>query len=232
MLNSNVNCLKSLITKGLANVNKRYTHTRTYINGHALEIKSWAPLMEAIQLLSLRPGHFSDVIMHDIFDVLLDAAVEHNTDHLRSCTTYKTCALAYRNVYSVKKLMNVGAPLDTIGYGDLQVWDLIAHMGNIELLESMSNHGIVTDFVSSSEPSYSLLWHVVMSHEVEAVRHLLAQGVTIPDYSQNVRQVQCEQCEQCEQCKESRLIIPDWEGHDPCIKAICSNQLENTHFLT
>ena len=104
---------------------------------------------------------------------------------------------------------------------------MCAQMGNVELLESMSNHGIVTDIVSSSQPSYSLLWHVVISLKVEAVRYLLAQGVNIPDYSQNVRQIQCEQCEQC---KVSRLIIPDWEGHDPCIKAICSNQLENTHF--
>ena len=74
------------------------------------------------------------------------------------------------------------------------------------------------------------MWWVVDSGEIEAVRYLLDLGVTIPTYTLDVRETQCEQC------KEDTFIIDDdkWYdqlNHDPCMSAIRNNRLEIVKLL-
>ena len=74
----------------------------------------------------------------------------------------------------------------------------------------------------------SILWHVVDSGKLEAVRYLLDIGVAIPKYAPEEREVLCEEC------KKNRLIIDNnsnWEDRDPCIIAIYNNQLEIVKLL-
>ena len=222
--NANRDCVKCLIANS-ADVNIGYTtHTSTYIWIYPIQMKSWTPIMEAFKILSPRSRYASAVItnMSDIFDLLFDAAVEKNNDQFRSHKEYILGAIAAENVNAVKKLINIGAPLDIDFDGCFSVWELVARFGNVELLKCMFNRGI---HKNTTMEHRSILCHVVISGNIEAVRYLLDLGVAIPNYLQDVRQVRCEQC------KENRLIVPDWEDRDPCMLAIRDNKWEIVKLL-
>ena len=198
--NDNVNCVKCLIANG-ADVTIGY---KTYTNKTRFsdEMKLLNPIMEAIRLLSFRSGHSSTVIMSKIFDLLFDAAVEKNRAHFRNCTAYILCAVAYRNVHSLKKLIKIGAPLDIIAYDKYYVWELVTSIGNVELLKCVYNRGIYKDMTGEKG---HILWWVFFSKNIEAVRYLLDIGVAIPTCTAEERTTQCETC------KENRLIIEDYD---------------------
>ena len=223
--NANTNCIKCLIANG-ADVtigDDRYKRSALLSD----ENKSLTPILQAIHMLS----HSSTstcpfVMMFDIFDLLLDAAVHQNKDHLRSRPDYILRCVDTGNVHCIKKLIKIEAPLDIIAYKDRYMWAWIAKLGNVELLKCMFNHGIAKD--STDQNGRSILWWVATSGNVEAVSYLLDLGVVIPSYTPEGRETQCEQC------KENRLIIDDdskQENADPCIKAIRENQLEITKYL-
>ena len=222
--NANINCVRCLIANG-ADVNKGYaTHTSRYVCIFPIQMKSWTPIMEAFKIMSPRSGYSSAVKngMPDIFDLLFDAAVEKNKDLFRNNTEYILGAVAAHNFNAVKKMINIGAPLDIEFDDSHSVWESIAKFGNVELLKCLFNRGIDKD---ATRKHFNILWHVVLNGNIEAVRYLLDLGVAIPNYSQDVRQVRCEQC------KENRLIIPDWEDRDPCMIAIRDNKWEIVKLL-
>ena len=128
------------------------------------------------------------------------------------------CANFNRNVICMLKLLKKGTPLDIIAYEDEYVWESAASMGNIELLDCMFDRGIDKDTIHNG---FTVLWCVVFSRNVEAVRYLLDLGVAIPTFTPEVPDTQCEEC------KEDILII-DREQIDqnPSMRAINSKKLD------
>ena len=106
------------------------------------------------------------------------------------------------------------------------MWAWVARKGDVELLKSMFNRGIDKD--SIDQDGHSILLHVVHRGSIEAVRYLLDIGVAISTFAPEERHVQCEQC------GENRLTIDndsEWEKRDPCMMAICYNNLEMVKLL-
>ena len=222
--NANVNCVKCMIDNS-ADVDIGYD-TCTDMNNFSPERKSLNPIIEAIRIMRFQSRHSFPVIMTNIFDLLFDAAVEKNNDHFSRCTAYILWAVAFRDVHSVKKLIKMGAPLDIIGSGNLYGWESVAIIGNIELLKCMFNSGIDKD--STNDDNCSILWWVVMSGNIKAVRYLLDIGVAIPTYTPKVRK------KQCKQCKKDKLIMKDCSKRnycDPCLLAIDHKQFEIVKLL-
>ena len=217
--NANINCVKCLIVNR-ADLN---IGSEIYPESAASETKSLTPIMKAISMLSCA-SKYPSVIMTDIFDILLDAEVDQNKNHFRNCTDYILHALHYENVNCIKKLINIGAPLDVIAEDGFYVWELIATMGDVGLLKCMLNRGIDKD---TTDYGVNVLYWVVTSGNVEAVRYLLELGMVIPTYSSEVYEIQCEQC------KEKRLIIGELheEDLDPCMRAIYDGNLEIVKLL-
>ena len=196
-----------------------------YPESAASETKSFASIIKAILMLSSASKYLS-VILADIFDLLLDAKVKQNKNHFRNYTNYMLYALYKENVNCIKKLINIGAPFDVIVDDGFYVWELVARMGDVGLLKCMFSRGFDKD--TTNEDGVSVLWCVVMSGNIEAIRYLLDLGVVIPTYSWNVYETQCVQC------KENGLIIDDAnepENLDPCLIAVCENKLEIVKLL-
>ena len=122
------------------------------------------------------------------------------------------------------------ALIDTTIKDVVYLWTLVASRGDLELLNCMINPEIdpVLDKDFTDKNGHSILWHVVGSGNIEAVRYLLDIGVAIPTYAPEEREVQCQRC------KENRLIIDndsEQEDRDPCLRAICYNQFEIVKLL-
>ena len=217
--NSNINCLKSLIIRDAdvtIGIDVKMFYFRPYID-------LWTPIMEAIWKLSC---NHTSTTMYDSFELLLDAEVDQNKYHFRSCANYIICSIVAGNNYCINKLIKKGAPLNGIFCNNINVWPMVARKGNVELLKCMINRGIDKD--SIDQDGYSILWYVVHSGNIEAVRYLLDIGVTIPTYAPEEREIPCEQC------GENRLLIDTdgkQEGRDPCMKAIRRDQLEIVKLL-
>ena len=122
-------------------------------------------------------------------------------------------------------------------YTNVYVWPLIAGLGDVELLKLLFNCGIDKD--STDLSSRNVLWWVVSSGNVEAVRYLLDIGVAIPNYSPNILKTQGERCKNNRLIMENRLnrhrfkdgrytlVVNLNEGYqDPCTEAIRANNLE------
>ena len=219
--NDNINCLKCLIANG-ANVNIGSEKCPRLVAG---EIKSWTPILKAIWVLR-RDYDCSSVIMSKIFDLLLDAALDQNKDHFRSCPDNILCAVIAGNVTCIKKLIKKGAPLNSITSKGRYVWAWIAKQGDVELLKCMFDNGFNKDSIDHN--GFSVLWWVVVSGDLEAVRYLLELGVVIPTYAPKVRKPHCEKC------KENRLIIADnrkQDKQDPCMRAIRDDEVEIVKLL-
>ena len=214
--NVNINCLKCLIANG-ADLHIGY---QSSINRSQVKKELVPPIVETIWMLD-NPSGQSSVIMYNIFDLLLDTAVDQDKDCFRGCPQYIRYALFSGNVNCIKKLINKGIQLDIIANEYQYVWALIAEKGNKELLKCMFNRGIHKDSVDLD--GFSLLLHVVISGNIEAVRYLLDIGVAIPTYEPKELKTPCEQCE-----GDILIIDVDHKQHiqDPCVRAICENNVE------
>ena len=227
--NYNTNCLQSLLTSGADLTIGIDVYLINYLDNIDLlmfidNINLWTPIMEAIWRLSRYGRRHS--YMCDIFELLLDNAVEQYKDHFSSCTDYILCAIFAGNVYCIRRLIENGAPLNSIAYNGLYVWAIVAGKGDVKLLQCMFNRGIDKDFID--QHGYSMLWHAVSSGNIETVRYLLDIGVAIPTYAPKVLE------KQCEQCGENTLMIDsdrEQEDRDPCMAAICNNMLEIVKML-
>ena len=222
--NANLNCLKCLIANDAdVTIGKeacREPRARR-------DIPSLNPITAAIWMLSDDAEH-SSVIMSDIFDLLLNTAVKNNKDHFRRCTDYALCASIARNVTCMIKLIKMGATLDIKAYFDRHVWELVASMGNVELLQCMLNRGIDKD--TTNHDGLSVLGIVVGSGNIEAVRYLLELGVAMPTFISRVRETQLGQR------KVKRWFIDDYiyskqHINDPCMRAISEGKLEMVKLL-
>ena len=195
--NSNINCVKCLIANGACVITEN-------LSEHNAENKSTKPIMRMIWMLR-RASKQSSVILTDIFDLLLEAAVVQDKDFVRGCKDFILCAINVGDVHCINKLIKIGAPLDAICHDGFYVLSLVTMKGNVELLKSMFNRGF--DKNTIDENGLSVLCWVVKSGNVEAVRYVLELGVDIPNFSPEVRKTQCEQC------GENRLTIEGLKEH-------------------
>ena len=215
--NANINCLKCLIANGaIVNI----SNDRHQYDVLAKPPQKQSAILEAIRMVSLNNKQTS--VNEDIFDLLLDKSPSE------CYMSLLIVAADFYSVYCIKKLIETGANPSIIGPNQRYVWPKIARIGNVELLKTLFKHGIDKD--SMDENGISILWYVVDSDKIEAVRFLLDLGVTIPTYTLNVRKAQCEQC------KENTLIMDDdkWEdqmNHDPCIRAVSNKKVEIVKLL-
>ena len=201
---ANINCLKSLITKGadLNTENDRYGRGRTS--------QPWTAIMVAIENIIEN----TSAINVDIFDLLIYSGADVNKPTFKINNYFISpliYAAAYRIVYCIQKLIEKGARLDIIArYG--KVWTRIAGFGNVELLKCMFNHGIDKD--TTDDGGYSVLWWVIASDNVEAVQHLLDLGVAVLFYKTEQRG------------KNKYIVSVHQKEDDPCILAIHCNRLD------
>ena len=108
---SNINCLKSLIIKG-ADVT---IGIDVYLDKFVNYIELWTPIMEAIWNLSCNQ---TSTIMYNIFELLLDVAVDQNKDHFMNCTDYIICTIVAGNVnQSMKVPHSIASPIMAFIYG-------------------------------------------------------------------------------------------------------------------
>ena len=214
---ANLNCLKCLVTNG-ADVTIGYDDYR--INVSTTSTPQWTPIMEAI--LNVCCAKNISAIKEHIFDLLLDIEVDNDKLSFEYYMLSIIFAVQCGNVYCIKKLIEKAARLNIIGpYG--YVWSMIARLGNVELLKFMFNHGVDKNYTDQN--GVSILVYVVDNGNIEAVRYLLDIGVDIPPYTLDVSETRCEQC------KENTLIVDDIKSedelnHDPCLIAICCDELE------
>ena len=122
-------------------------------------------------------------------------------------------------------------------YTNVYVWPLVASLGDVEVLKLLFNCGL--DKESTDQAGRSVLWWVVHSGNVEAVRYLLDIRVAIPNYSPDILDTQGERCKNNRLVMENRLdrhrfkdgrytlvVDLDEEYQDPCTDAIRDNNLE------
>ena len=218
--NDNINCLKCLIANG-ADISIADGGFYQHFIPWALPLQ-WTPIMQAIEKMSnLR---YVTVINVKIFNLLLDSGADVNTPSFKDghFTTPILLALYFRNIYCVKKLITKGARLDIIGNDNRYAWSMIAGLGKVELLKCMFDHGINKD--STDQKGSSILWHVVNSGNIEAVRYLLHLGVNILSYK-------LEQYKNNITTVEHLNIYQDHMYKYPCVRAVQHNKLEIVKLL-
>ena len=218
--NLNINCIQCLIAHGADVTIGDSCQPKTFLNGY---IKSWRPISKAIVMIETESYSYPYVNKLGMFNILVAAAVDKNNDHFRSCTDYIQFALHARYNYIIKQLIILGAPLNITDEYSVYVWARVAAKGRVDLLRCMFNRGF--DKNSIDQNGKSVLAHVVSSGRIEAVRYLLDLGVDTPTYSPVVHE------RQCDVCKDNMLILEDQSLKDPCLIAICANQLAMVKLL-
>ena len=193
--NANIKCLRTLIAHG-AEVN--------------IDNIKEQPICLAIRELQ-DDSTQSPIIMTEIFDLLLDNGAEINESFLY--------AISLGRVECMKKFIVKGANLDIdAGY----VWRMSAKHGRVDLLKCLIDRGIDKDGID--QYGRSLLWWVVQSGELDAIRYLLDLGVKLPTDI-----VVTEACyEQCKHCGMDMLMIADakQQREDLCLEVICMDKID------
>ena len=206
--NANINCVTCLLANG-ADVHIRHD-------------RQSCAIMVSLDMLGY--DHQQVSVNRNIFDLLLTDGHIIDNPPFDYYVSLLMLAAQFGNVYCMKKLISKGGCFDILRYNkDDYLWSKLANMGNIEVLKFMFNCGIDKDYTDPC--GLSVLWWVVRSKKIEAVRYLLDLGVAIPLYKPKISEIQCGYC------KENTLILDDepweqWAVPDPCMRAICSNTLE------
>ena len=215
--NVNINCVKCLIAKG-ADINILNDKDQYSVSG--LPPQKSSAILEAI--LMMDSDCILTFVLEGIFDLLLDKS------SFDCCMSLFPVAANSGSVYCIKKLIEKGAHPNFIDPYQRDLWTEIASLGDVELLKWLFNHDIDKDIID--ENGVSILYYVVTSDNIEAVRYLLDLGVAIPTYTPEVIKTQCEQC------KEHMLIVGnnkwyDQVNRDPVMRSIYYNQLEMIKLL-
>ena len=187
--NANINCVNSLIAIG-AYVN--LINDKPYVRHMTTEVTG--PLIDSIKLLNPKSTcTYLYNTMMGIFDVLLKSGADVKKPCIYRNRTPIMYAAAVGNVNCVEKLIQQGAQVnytDKIGH---TVGTLAARTGSVDVLKCLiEDNGI--DKNSTDKDGFSILFWAVASKNIEAVRYLLKQGVTMTSF---VPQECVEACRKC-----------------------------------
>ena len=216
--NANIKCVKTLIANG-ASIN--VDNGSFFVSFD----KTLNPITETIFRLSPR-SKYPHSTMTGIFDVLLDEVNNVNMPRSKVCPPPIVHALLNSNIQCARKLIQKGALLDTY-YGDCRyLCNVLATIGNVELLKCLFDLGV--DKNMSTFKDRSILSCAVSSGSVEAVRYLLDLGVTVPSCIRPKRRITCKHCR-----KNNLLvdIMKDEVIQDPCTLACEMNMPQIVQLL-
>ena len=193
--NANINCVRSLIVNGAG------LHVP---NTHCLFI-------EIIDFLTC--SYISQSINTDIFELLVDSSEANK--YLSESINF---AISTHNVKCVIKLFKKTFHFNTSHKKNCYDWARAAHMGSVDLLKCMLNHGIDKD--CTDKEGRSLLTWTIRSGKPEAVRYLLDIGVSVPKYDPQSK----SKFKLCKKCGKNTLLLDSnffskWVD-DPCARAI------------
>ena len=184
---ANIKCVKCLIANeadvNLINNNPNVPYMNTGIVG---------PLIDSIQLLHPVCSHSYNTMM-GIFDLLLDSGADVN----KPCHLHNRTPIMYAadlgDVNCVEKLIQKGAQVNCTDKTGQTAWTLAARAGSVDVLKCLiEDNGI--DKNSTDKDGLSILYWAVDCRKTEAVRYLLAQGVTMTSFVPQERVEACKKC--------------------------------------
>ena len=219
--NANIKCVKSLIANR-ANVNLT-KHKHIYTLRYKPNVTDMiagveGPLIDSIKLLHANYPHPYGTMM-GIFDLLLDSGADVNKPCFYQNRTPIMYAAAIDNIYCFKKLIEKGAQVNCTDKTGQTVWTLSARAGSTEMLKCLlEDHDI--DKNSIDEKGLGVLYWAVSSGNIEAVRYLLKQGVTMTSF---VPQESKEACKKCGTDISCHYLNSTQLDTDPYVLAIRSN---------
>ena len=182
-------------------------------------------------------------LMAQTLTILLQFGAKWNSDTLldEQKTPYHIICESPGDHHELLDMMIKSCQRRMIDAEDIRMFT-VARLGNVELLKCLFNRGIDKD--GTDQVGLSVLWWVVFSGNIEAVRYLLDMGVTIPNYAPKLYETQCGRC------KKDKLIIKhrvdrhrfeddgsplvidlNEEDKDPCMQAISDNEMEIVKLL-
>ena len=209
--NANIKCVKSLIANR-ANVN--------LINDQHTSGDN-SPLIDSIRLLDPYYCHSYNTMM-GIFDLLLNCGADVNKPCFHNNRTPIMYAADLGNVNCVKKLIQNGARVNYTDKIGQTVWTLAARAGSVDVLKCLiEKYGI--DKNPIDKKGLSILYWAVHSGNIEAVRYLLKQGVTMTSF---VPQECVEACRKCGTNVPCHYLDATQLKTDPCVFAIRGNMLD------
>ena len=160
-----IKCVKSLIRNG-ADIN--YVRQHSSIRANSIML---TPLISA-----LYPSFDTSSRYKDVFDFLLESGADVNKS---DC--FKRTPLLHASdmcaVECIEKLFQNGARINTSDRRDLIVFYSTARAPSIELFKCLFDS--VIDKNATDQKGRSILYFVVYSDNVEAVRYILSHGVTM-----------------------------------------------------
>ena len=171
---------------------------------------------------------------HELLNLMIKSSQQRITD-AQDVKMFHVVLHAVRNAnINCLKCLIANAAYVNVDYNFDIVWSSIASSGSVELLKCLFNRGIDKD--STDHHGRSVMWRVVESGNVEAVRYLLDIGVAIPYYSPDILNTQGDRCKNNRLEMENRHRFKDGrytlvvdlveEYQDPCTEAIRDNNLE------
>ena len=184
--NANIGCVKWLITNE-ADVN--------VINGkrNVADMLTGVALSDAIKLMHANSPHSYNNIMMGIFDLLLDNGADVNQPCIYQNRTPIMYAAALGNVKCVEKLIQKGAQVNCTDRTGQTSWTLAAYAGSVDVLKCLIEDNDI-DKNSIDNNGFSILYWAVSSGNIEAVRYLLKQGVTMTSFAPQERVEACADC--------------------------------------
>ena len=215
--NANIKCVEILIAnRADVNVILRHKPDFTYMTP-GVE----GPLITSMKLWHLFSPYPYGTMM-GIFDLLLDSGADVNKPcyyHNRTPIMY---AVALENIYCFKKLIEKGAQVNSTDRAGQTLWALAAGVGSVDVLKCLlEDHGV--DKNSIDEHGLSVLYWAVSSGNIEAVRYVLKQGVTMTSF---VPQDCVEACKKCGTNVACHYLNATQLEADPYVLAIRSNMLD------
>ena len=209
--NANIKCVKCLIANG-ADVNLMNDKR------NVADMNTGVALIETIRLLHPDyPQSYKTMI--GIFDLLLASGADVNNTSFQQNRTPIMYAAMVGNVNCIEKLIQKEAQVNYTDRTGQTAWTLAARAGSVDVLKCLiEDHGIDKNAVD--EKGLSVLYWAVSSGNIEAVRYLLKQGVTMTSF-------QPQECfEACAECGTNLLchyIDAPQRKTDPYMFAIRSN---------
>ena len=166
----NLNCVKSLVRYG---VDINYVRDNSTCNTIDFP-EMLTPLITAIELFE--DSSHNSSICRDMFDFLLKNGADVSTPDCEQRTPLMYAA-NIRAWGCVNKLVQNGARLDHSDRRDLFVFDVMALAPSLEAFKCLFN--ALVDKNATDRVGRSILFYVVDSGNVAAVRYILNHGVTI-----------------------------------------------------